>query len=152
MKRRQLGRVNLSDPNNPKVDLVSRKAFQDDLKDFKHGERVWLETSTYYRQRSVSQNAVLHWYISEISEETGMDKDEIKEALKKKFLTVALTDKNGEIMADKDSGEVLERVKSTTELTTIEFNDFTENIRLWSNSYLNLQLPLPNESVELKFK
>ena len=63
-----------------------------------------------------------------------------------------LTTNDGEIIADKSSGEVLERVKGTSELTVIEFMEFTENVRLWSADFLGLILQLPEEQVELSFK
>jgi hypothetical protein len=55
-------------------------------------------------------------------------------------------------MADKSSGEVLERVKATSELTVTEFMEFTDNVRLWGEEFLGLHLPLPEEQVELKFR
>lgn len=151
MKRKQLAKIDLSNPDKPTLKLSSNKSFLSDLKDFKHEERVWVQIESYRKIRSLEQNKVLHWYINEISEETGQDADDIKDVLKKKFLTVALLDKDGEIMAD-NNGEVLERVKNTSELNTVEFNEFTEKIRLFAQEFLSIYLPLPNEAVELKFK
>jgi len=65
---------------------------------------------------------------------------------------VPLTTNDGEIMADKSSGEVLERVKRTSELTVVEFMEFTENVRLWAMDFLGLYLSLPEEQVELNLK
>jgi hypothetical protein len=119
---------------------------------YKDNEKVTVTIATRYNKRSKSQNSVLHWYINEIAEETGMEPEAIKEVLRHKFLSVDAVDKNGEIMADKSTGEVLKAYRSTTQLTTVEFNEFTEKIRLWSNDFLGLQLPLPSEPIELKFK
>lgn len=124
-----------------------------DLKDaFSDNSKVTVEIKTRRKPRSLKQNSVLHWYINEIAEETGMAPDDVKDVLRHKFLSEDICDQNGEIMADKSTGEVLKRYKSTTELSTIEFNEFTESIRLWANDFLGLQLPLPNEETELKFK
>lgn len=131
--------------------IHGRKQFDNDLKSFE-GERILLKVSKYKRSRTNKQNSVLHWYISEISEETGMATETIKEVLKMKFLTETAIDSSGNILVDEQSGEVLRFVKSTTDLTTIQFNEFTENIRIWANEFLGLQLPLPNEESELKFK
>lgn len=149
MQKRNLAIINLSDPNIPKLDLLSKKSFTEDLKDFKDKDRVWIVVETYYPKRSLKQNNLLHLYLSEISKETGAQLEQIKDALKKKFLTVPLTTKDGEIIADKSSGEVLERVKGTSELTVIEFMEFTENVRLWAMDFLGLYLSLPEEQVEL---
>jgi hypothetical protein len=118
---------------------------------FKDGDRVTVTIASRKKKRSLPQNAVLHWYIQEIADETGMDKDVIKDVLKHKFLSVDIRDANGEIMADTSSGEVLKRVRSTTELSTIEFMEFTEQIRLWALDFLNLNLPLPDQQANIKF-
>lgn len=152
MQKRNLAIINLSDPNSPKLDFLSKKTFIDDLKDFKDKDRVWIVVETYYPKRSLKQNNLLHLYLSEIAKETGAQLDQIKDALKKKFLSVPLTTNDGEIMADKSSGEVLERVKRTSELTVVEFMDFTENVRLWAMDFLGMYLPLPEEQVELNLK
>ena len=152
MQKRNLAIINLSDPNKPKLDFLSKKSFTEDLKDFKDKDRVWIAVEKYYAKRSLKQNNLLHLYLSEIAKETGMQLEPIKDALKKKFLTVALTNKDGEIMADKSTGEVLERVKGTSELTVTEFMDFTDNVRVWGEEFLGLILPLPEEQVELKFR
>lgn len=119
---------------------------------FGNHDKVTVIIQSRKKPRSLKQNAVLHWYVNEIAEETGIEASDVKELLRHKYLGVDVTDRNGEIMADRETGEVLRRYRSTTELSTVEFNEFTEKIRLWSNDYLNMQLPLPNEETEFKFK
>jgi hypothetical protein len=150
MQKRNLAIVNLTDPNKPKLDFLSKKNFLNDLKDFKDKDRVWIVIEKYYAKRSLKQNNLLHLYLSEIAKETGMQLEQIKDALKKKFLTVALTTKDGEIIADKESGEVLERVRGTSELTVVEFMEFTDNVRIFAMEFLGIYLPLPDEQTELK--
>ena len=150
MQKKNLAIVNLSDPTKPKLDFLSKKNFLEGLKDFKDKDRVWITVERYYVKRSLKQNNLLHVYLTEIAKETGMSLEQIKEALKKKFLTVPLTTKDGEIIADKTTGEVLERVRGTSELTVVEFMEFTDNVRLWSAEFLGIYLPLPEEQTELK--
>jgi hypothetical protein len=150
MQKRNLAIVNLTDPNKPKLDFLSKKNFLNDLKDFKDKDRVWIVIEKYYTKRSLKQNNLLHLYLSEIAKETGMQLEQIKDALKKKFLTVELTTKDGEIIADKESGEVLERVRGTSELTVVEFMEFTDNVRIFAMEFLGIYLPLPDEQTELK--
>lgn len=152
MQKRNLAIINLSDPEKPKLDFLSKKSFLEDLKDFTHKDRVWIVVEKYYTKRSLKQNNLLHLYLSEIAKETGMQLEQIKDALKKKFLTVPLTTKDGDIMADKATGEVLERVKGTSELTVTEFMEFTDNVRVWAMDFLGIYLELPEEQVELKFQ
>jgi hypothetical protein len=47
------------------------------------------------------------------------------------------------------TGEVRTRIKSTTELTTIEFNTYLEEIWAWAAEYLNITIPSPNQKLEL---
>lgn len=124
-----------------------------DLKDtFGDQTKVTVEVKTRRKPRTLKQNSVLHWYINAIADETGMAPDDVKEVLRHKFLSEDILDRNGEIMADKASGEVIKRYKSTAELSTIQMLTFTEEIRMWAADFLSLHLPLPNEEVELKFK
>lgn len=124
-----------------------------DLKEcFVDGSKVTITVQTRRKPRSLKQNAVLHWYINAIADETGMAVEDVKEVLRHKFLSEDIVDKSGEIMADKGSGEVLKRYKSTTKLSTVEMMAFTEEIRMWSLDFLGMTLPLPNEEVELNFK
>lgn len=152
MQKRNLAIINLSDPEKPKLDFLSKKSFLDDLKDFSHKDRVWIVVEKYYTKRSLKQNNLLHLYLSEIAKETGMQLEQIKEALKKKFLTTPIINKDGDIMADKSTGEVMERVRGTSELTVTEFMEFTDNVRVWAMDFLGIHLPLPEEQVELKFQ
>jgi hypothetical protein len=135
--------INFNNENYVYKDL--KEAFGDQAK-------ITVSIQTRRKPRSLKQNSVLHWYINEIAQETGMSPDDVKDVLRHKFLSEDIVDRSGEIMADKSTGEVLKRYKSTTELSTVEFMEFTEQIRLWANDFLGLHLPLPNEDVELKFK
>jgi len=119
---------------------------------FSDGAKVTVTVATRRKPRSLKQNAVLHWYINAIADETGMGADDVKEVLRHKFLSEDILDRNGEIMADKSSGEVLKRYKSTTELSTVEMMAFTEEIRQWALDFLNMILPLPGDYTELNFK
>lgn len=123
-----------------------------ELSRFEPGTSVVISIKKFYKKRSLRQNSTLHWYINEISDETGMAPDVIKDVLKHKFLSEDIIDGNGEIMVDRSTGEVLKRYKSTTELSTVEFMAFTEEIRLWANDFLNLQLPEPDSQSEINFK
>jgi hypothetical protein len=126
--------------------------YRDLKEEYPDGAKVTVEVKSRRKPRSLRQNNVLHWYLNEIADETGMPMDTIKDVMRHKFLSVDVVDRNGEIMADKSSGEVLKAYRSTADLSTIEMMTFLEEIRLWSNDFLGLKLPLPNEEVELKFK
>ena len=84
------------------------------------------------KTRSTSQNSY-YWgvLVKHISEETGYSEDETHAKLAYKFLLI------------KDSKTPY--VKSTTKLSTTEFEEYNEKIRQWASSFLSLSLPLPNE-------
>jgi len=154
MKRRQPARIDKSNPDQPMVIFSNIKAFVGDLKDFPDGARIWVELESYYRKRTLSQNNLLHFYCDEIAQETGMEMLAVKEQMAKKYLTVEVVDKNCNVVADPETGEVMTRVKSTSELDTVEFASFVDKIWLWANDFLNLQLPQPdpNHKSDKNFK
>jgi len=55
------------------------------------------------------------------------------------------------ILTNEETGEVVERVKSTTELSTSQFMDFIAEIRIFTNEYFGVDIPEPNENLTLKF-
>jgi len=69
--------------------------------------------------------------IEMISDETGASPEDVHQEMKRMFLRVG--------------GEKIPITKSTTELSTIEFEDYVAKIRMWAASFLNLTIPLPNE-------
>lgn len=52
-------------------------------------------------------------------------------------------------LVNKDTGEVIKVPKSTTESTTIEFEEYQDRCRMFADEYLNIIIPLPNEQAEL---
>lgn len=51
-----------------------------------------------------------------------------------------------------DQGEVISRIKSTTELSTVQFMEFIADIQQWSAEILNIFIPDPNTQSEISFK
>lgn len=152
MKKTSVADLDLSDPENPKLVHLNRDVVRHNLQSFGKSLRVRVTYETYYRKRSVEQNNVLHWYIQEIADETGMDAADVKSQMAKKFLVTESKDKHGQLVADPETGEVMTRVKSTTELTTVEFNEYTEKIRMWAGEFLKIDLPEPDHQKSIRFK
>ena len=130
---------------------VNREIFINDLQMFGPGERIKVTLETYFRQRSLKQNGVLHWYCDELSQECSMEPEKFKELMKYKFLRRPVLNKMGEEIVDESTGEVEWYVPSTTELDTKEMAEFTENIRMWGLEFLNYELPLPDENYKINF-
>lgn len=95
------------------------------------GKEVELDLRRLYRRRSTHQN---RWYwgviIAEIAGYTGYSSDEAHEAMKWMFLKV-------------EPDGLPPTVKSTKDLTTMEFADYCESVRLWANETLGLDIPDP---------
>ena len=80
--------------------------------------------------RTTPQNAYYWSLIDIVSKETGIDKEEIHDKMRMKFLYMPpKTDKQ------------LPYCKSTTKLTTGEFTEYIENLRNFFAELLWLQLP-----------
>lgn len=98
------------------------------------GKEGFVTISDYKSTRSNKQNA-FYWGIilNILSSETGNDPETIHEVLKDKFL--------GEpILIGK---ETMRTRRSTTSLSTKEFEEYMENIKRWAASELEIVLPDP---------
>lgn len=67
-----------------------------------------------------------------LAEHLGYTSDEMHDALKGKFLC-------------EDPDAKLPRIRSTTSLSTVEFEAFLEQIRTFASTDFNCYIPLPNE-------
>lgn len=153
MKSKQLAWVDLeSDPGKPKLRLTDKDQVTNFLEGHKHEQRVWVNLETYYPKRSLKQNNTLYWYIDLIAEETGYEREFLKEYFAKKFLTVPMLDADENEIPDPETGEVLTKVLSTAKLTTVEFMEYTERIRVWCIEFLNFELPEPDRNIKLQLK
>jgi len=112
------------------------------LEDFKrwlfHLEGKEIETIVRVRKRrrSNKQNAYYHAVVVlMIAYEMGISDEEAHDFLKAKFnkKTIVVKEKEYEV------------IRSTTDLSTIEMEDFLEQVRRWAAEDLNCIIPLPNE-------
>lgn len=144
MKKTSVADLDLSDPSNPKLVHLNRDVVRNNLQSFGKSVRLRVSYETYYTKRSVDQNSTLHWYLSIIAEETGMEMLDVKDQMAKKYLMVEVKDKEGSIVADPETGEIMMKQLSTAELTTVQFMEYTEKIRMWAGTFLNIDLPEPD--------
>ena len=84
------------------------------------------------KHRSGAQNAYL-WAVPYelISDDLGYTPQEVHDAMRHLFL----------VNNDND----LPKVKSTTELTTIEFEEYVGKVRQWAAEFRDIYIPEPNE-------
>ena len=100
-----------------------------------------IQIKTYRKSRSVNQNAyywgiVIRYLTYECS---GYTKDEIHQILAERFLSYE--------KSDTKTGEIRKFVKSTTELNTLEFEEYLDKIRLLAIDMYDCIIPLPNETI-----
>lgn len=130
--------------NGRKLDPVSMTEWNRLMDLYEDGIKVTVTIENFKRKRSLSQNNYLHFIIQIIADETGEDKERLKDAFKARFgLSDDITDKNGNILCD-EQGEVLKRLKSTSDYTTSEMTDFIDKIRLWAQDFLSINTPDPD--------
>lgn len=95
------------------------------------------------RLRSISENKYYWGVVLDIlSEELGYTKTEMHEILKHLFLfnVVCLNKKNGE-------KQFVNTVKSSSELSVAEFEEYLGQIRTYASVELGIWIPEPNESI-----
>ena len=92
------------------------------------------------KKRSVDQNAY-YWgvVLMYIGSEIGYTKEESHEAMGRIFLSYE--------KANAKTGEIERFVRSTTELSTVEFEEYLEKIRQYCIQELDILIPLPNEVI-----
>ncbi len=111
-----------------KTDIA--KEFVDYTKTLKDGDYL-ISVKKQTKVRSNNQNSYYFGVVVKmIAEEVGYTPNETHEALKHKFLS--------------EHGE-FPRIKSTSELTTVEFEDYLAKVRMFGSEFCNLYIPLPNE-------
>lgn len=120
---------------NGKLKLADKESFISYIQKFNEKD-IKLNIQLDKKDRSNSQNAYM-WgvLIRMIADEMGMTDDATHEMLKMMFLKVGYEHK----------GKRYEYARSTTSLSTIEFEDYCERIRLFASSELGLIIPLPGE-------
>ena len=119
---------------NGKLILSNQQIFKEELKDL--SGNIVIEVKEGRAKRSNRQNRYL-WSIPYklLSNHTGYTSEEIHEICKYKFLRA-----HYEVGEEKyDVG------KSTTKLSTTEFEEYAENIRRWGAT-LGVVIPEPNQT------
>jgi hypothetical protein len=111
----------------------------DVLKQLKGTKLIKIEK--YSKKRSSPQNRYYHAVVLKyLSETTGFSLSEMHEVLKAKFLPYE--------RANRVTSEVVQFGRSTTELNTLQYEEFLEQVRVWALNELDCLIPLPNEVID----
>lgn len=103
------------------------------------------------RKRSNPQNRFYYGVVIPLMQqalkESGnlMTSNDVHELLKLRFLKET-------ILVNEETGQIVERIKSTTELSTSQFMDYMAEINVFASEYFGVVIPEPNENITLKFE
>ena len=129
--------------------IARRNAFLDCINALKDGRYV-LTLERKVNKRSTSQNNYLWGVVYPVVlnglKNAGYNitaSEEVHDLLKYRFLKKHFENKDGEYIMS---------VGSTSELTTTEFMEYISNIKSWALEYLNTDVPMPLEEMEIKFE
>jgi wyosine [tRNA(Phe)-imidazoG37] synthetase (radical SAM superfamily) len=96
------------------------------------GKEIELSIGPRVKHRSNNQNRYYHGVVLRlISEHTGYTPDETHDAMRMLFL--------------RDDRRRVPTLLSTTDLSTVEFEEYLKNIREWASKDIQIYIPEPNE-------
>lgn len=127
----------------------NRNLFIDALKAFSENE-VIITIRKATKKRSNPQNSFYHGVVIPIMQnclkEAGylMNNEKVHELLKLRFLKES-------ILVNEETGEFIERVKSTTELSTVQMMEYIQDIQKFAAEYFNTVIPDPSTVTTLNF-
>jgi len=126
----------------------NRNLIKDAIATFE-GKQIVIKIEKAKKKRSTQQNRFYYGIILPIVQnclkEAGhvMTNESTHDLIKLKFLKETL-------FVNEDTGEVIERIKSTTELSTSQFMDLLAEINNFTFEYFGVILPSPNDDLTLK--
>lgn len=95
------------------------------------------EQEIHLKSRSSGENRYFHGVVLELlSDFTGHESEELKLYLKKKF---------GWIETKQVMGMMVEVPISTSQMSTVDFEKFMSQIRMWASAELDCYVPEPRE-------
>ena len=113
------------------------------------GKQIVIKIEKFKKKRSTQQNRFYFGIVVPIVQnclkEAGhiMTNESTHDLIKLKFLKETL-------FVNETTGEVIERIKSTTELSTSQFMDLLAEINNFTFEYFGVSLPSPNDDLTLK--
>jgi hypothetical protein len=112
------------------------------------GKQIVIKIEKAKKKRSNPQNSYLWGVVVPIVQNTlkevghTLTKEQTHDLLKLKFLKEIL-------IVDESTGETIERIKSTTELSTSQMMDYFAGIREWIFDFFGVTIPEPNQDLTL---
>ncbi len=130
-----------------KMHIVHRSLFDEQVKIF-DGKDIILTVERKKKKRSSNQNGyywgvIIPAFMYEFSKAMGepVSDTTTHETLKNRF--------NSKEIVNEKTGEVITVARSTTELTTTEFEVYLDECRMFMAEFFDVSIPLPNEQGEI---
>lgn len=115
------------------------------LEPFEEGTKLTITVENYVRKRSLGQGNLFHMLCGFIAKEIGHTKDEIKEYLKMTYgVQEPLIGRDGIEIADKETGEIMMKPKSTSAYSKQEMAELIEATYEFASG-LGIILPTPED-------
>jgi len=134
---------------NGKLRFKQRSTVLFDISQFLDGDYT-MTIERRKKKRSVFQNRY-YWGVVVPLVRQGlidvgyrMTTEAVHEYLKGQFAITEVTNEH--------TGEILKTIGSTSEMTTSKMMDYFAEITQWSAEYLNVQIPQPNEQMQMNFE
>jgi len=127
----------------------NRNLIKDAIATFE-GKQIVIKIEKLKKKRSTQQNrymwSVIVPIVRNCLKESGniFNDEQTHELIKYKFLKET-------ILIKEETGEFVERIKSTTELSTSQINDYFALIKEWVFDFWGVEIPEPNQEIFLKF-
>lgn len=144
MKLLSYGRV-----TNGLLKLNNKNEFVKDIANFE-GKEIVITIEIKTKKRSLKQNKYYWGVVVPLVKEGmigvgyRMTKETTHEYLISNFNIIELVNEH--------SGEILKSIGRTSEMNTKEMIDYFAKITLWSVTYLGVEIPEPNEQLEIKYQ
>jgi hypothetical protein len=129
--------------------IVNPKVVREHFSRLNQGK--YLITIKNIKNRSNQQNRYLHGIIIPLVFEglRNAGFDDVKDFEDAKLVIKALFLKRK--ITNEQTGEVIEIIKDTRKLTTVEMNQFIEEVAKWCSEYLGFVLPMPTHLRTMEF-
>lgn len=126
--------------------LSNKQRFVEDLSGFKDGAvEITIKRKN---QRSSPQN---RYYFGVVVKEVELRLKELGNDFSPDLVHEFLKDKFNKVEIIGDGGEVIDFIgDSTTKMNKEQFSVYVDKIREWANDFLDINIPLPNETLLLE--
>ena len=120
---------------------LPRQKFASEIRQFFKGQSVEIIVRRKRKHRSVQQNRYYWLIVTMMADYTGFTKDEMHSVLKSRFL------KSEKV--NTETGAVFEYVKSSAGLSTVEAEEYYDQVRQFASEEFGINIPLPNEQIAI---